>query len=171
MKRKSFLITVLAAAVAVSVAVGVAAGPAKADYGPLAEYQVAISMNCNNPSFCGPDLGGFWGWAVFNTDGTADAQLTDCGHLVGGSGGGGGGAEHFSADVESWFIGQNGNFWVNDETDTYVGHGRPVTVPVPGPQDTGIPATPGHHATSELLGFTPPPGVSFQIQVTEIPNR
>jgi hypothetical protein len=171
MKRKSFLVTVLAAAVAVSVTVGVAAGPAKADYGPLAEYQVAISMNCNNPSFCGSDLGGFWGWAVFNTDGTADAELTGCGHLAGGPGGGGGGAEHFSADVDSWYIGQNGNFWVDDETDTYVGHGRPVTVSVPGPQDTGIPAAPGHYNTSELLGFTPPPGVAFQIQVAAIPNR
>jgi hypothetical protein len=86
MKRKSFLSAALAAAVAVSVAVGVAAGPAKADYGPLAECQVALPMNCNNPSFCGSDLGGFWGWAVFNTDGTADAELTDCGHLVGGPG-------------------------------------------------------------------------------------
>jgi hypothetical protein len=65
MKRKSFLVTVLGAAVALSVAVGVAAGPAKAEYGPLAEYQVAISMNCNNPSFCGPDLGGFWGLGRF----------------------------------------------------------------------------------------------------------
>jgi hypothetical protein len=146
MKRKSFLVTVLGAAVALSVAVGVAAGPA--------------SMNCNNPSFCGPDLGGFWGWAVFNTDGTADAELTGCGHLAGGPGGGGGGAQHFSADAESWFIGPNGNFWVDDETDTYVGDGRPVTVPVPGPQDTGIPAAPGHYNTSELLGFTPPPGVA-----------
>jgi hypothetical protein len=44
-------------------------------------------------------------------------------------------------------------------------------VPVPGPQDTGIPAAPGHYNTSELLGFKPPPGVAFQIQVVEIPNR
>ena len=82
-----------------------------------------------------------------------------------------GGAEHFHADAEHWFVGQNGNFWVEDEMDTYVGHGPPVTVSVPGAQDTGIPAAPGHYDTTELLGFTPPPSVAFQVQVAEIPNR
>lgn len=167
MKRMAFLVAALAAA-AVTVAT---AAPATADYGPLAEYQVGISFNCNNPDFCGSDLGGFWGWAVFNTDGTADAELTGCGHLAGGPGGGGGGAEHFHADAETWFVGQKGDFWTADETDTYTGHGKPTTVHVPDPQDTGIPAEPGHYDTTELLGFTAPPGVSFQVQVVEIPNR
>src|SRR6266566_4219021 len=72
------------------------ASSAAANYGPLAEYQTAFSFNCNNPSFCGPNqggLGGFWGWAVFNTDGSANAQLTFCGHSVGG--GGRAGAQHY----------------------------------------------------------------------------
>ena len=161
----------LITAAAVVLATGIAAGTASAEYGPLAEYQVAISFNCNNPDFCGAQLGGFWGWVVFNTDGTADAELTGCGHLQGGPGGGGGGASHFHADAEQWFVGGNGNFWVVDETDTFTGHGPPVTTTTPGPQDTGIPSEPGHYSTSELLGFTPPPGVAFQVQVTEIPNR
>ena len=113
------------------------------------------------------DLGGFWGWAVFNSDGTADAELTGCGHL---QGGGGGGAGHFHADVPHWYI-SGGDFWVVDETDTCVGHGQPVSVFTPGAQDTGIPAAPGHYNTTQLLGFSPPPGVSFNVQVTKIPNR
>jgi hypothetical protein len=31
-------------------------------------------------------------------------------------------------------------------------------------QHTGIPATPGHYGTSDILGFTAP-GVAFQLQV------
>jgi hypothetical protein len=154
----------------------VAAPRPTAAYGPLAEYQVTLSYNCNNPDFCDGQLGGFWGWAEFDTDGHVDAQLTGCDHLQGGPGGGGGGAGHFSADAEEWFVafspdlGVN-TFWVNDETDTFVGHGKPQTVFVGGPSDTGIPAEPGHYNTAMLLGFTPPPGVAFQVQVTEIPNR
>jgi hypothetical protein len=170
MKRLTLVAALFVAATSIAVVLGFA-GSARADYGPLAQYQVAISFNCNNKTFCGPDLGGFWGWAVFNTDGTADAELTGCTHLVGGPGGGGGGAEHFHVDAERWFVGPNGNFWVDDETDTFVGHGTPVTVPVPGPSDTGIPAAPGHYNTTDLFGFTPPPGVAFEIQVAQIPNR
>ena len=164
MHKGRLLVAALAAAAAVAC---LGATTARADYGPLAEYQVTLSMNCNNPSFCGADnLGGFWGWAVFNTDGTADAQLTGCGHL---QGGGGGGASHFSADA-SWFI-QGGTFWTFNETDTFVGHGTPTTSFTPDPQDSGIPAAPGHYNATDLFGFKPPPGVVFNIQVTKIPNR
>jgi len=156
-----------AAVFVVVIALAAAAATARADYGPLAEYQVAISSNCNNPSACGPNLGGFWGWAVFNTDHTADAELTGCGHLVGG---GGGGAGHFHADAQ-WFIGRNGDFWTKNETDTFVGRGGTQTVFTAAPMDTGIPAAPGHYSTSEILGFQPPPGVAIQMQVTKIPNR
>jgi hypothetical protein len=169
-RKRLTLVFVLSAVVAASLL----AGNAKADYGPLAVYQVAISQNCNNPDFCGPELGGFWGWAVFNSDGTADAELTGCGHLQGGPGGGGGGAGHMSIDATGWFIGDNGNFWISHETVTFTGHGPPVTLEDPDgpyPSDTGIPAAPGHYRTSDLLGFQPPPGVSFQIQVVKIPNR
>ena len=51
-------------------------------------WQVGLSFNCDNPSFCGNDLGGFWGWVEFDrgTDGTitGDAQTTGCAHSVGG---------------------------------------------------------------------------------------
>jgi hypothetical protein len=160
------------ALVASLIAVAAFAGSARADYGPLAQYQIAISQNCNNPSFCfdpitgQPSLGGFWGWAVFNSDGTADAELTGCGHLPGY----GGGAGHFHADAQ-WFIGSNRDFWTYNETDTFVGRGGTQVVTNPAPSDTGIPAAPGHYSTSDILGFIAPPGVSFQIQVTKIPNR
>ena len=58
-----------------------------------------------------------------------------------------------------------------NETDTFVGHGTPVSVTTPGAMDTGIPAAPGHYSASDVFGFSPPPGVSFNIQVTKIPNR
>lgn len=37
--------------------------------------------------------------------------------------------------------------------------------------DTGIPAIAGHYSTSELLGFDPPPGVAFQVQVAFRPSK
>ena len=167
-KRPTLVALVLSTVVAASLL----AGSAKADYGPLAVYQITISQNCNNPTFCGPNLGGFWGWAVFNSDGTADAELTGCGHLVGGGGPGTAGAGHFHADVPQWYIDSGtGTFVVVDETDTFVGHGPPQSVFTPGATDTGIPAAPGHYSTDEILGFAAPPGVSFQIQVVKIPNR
>jgi hypothetical protein len=175
-KRLALVALVLTAVIAASFT----AGTAKAEYGPLAVYQIAISQNCNNPTVCGPDLGGFWGWAVFNSDGTADAELTGCGHLQGGPGGGGGGAGHQSIDATGWLIAPSADdpsidtFWISHEVVTSTGHGPPVTETDPDgpyPFDTGIPATPGHYSTSDLLGFTPPPGVSFDIQVVEIPNR
>jgi hypothetical protein len=153
MKRLRFLIATLAVAAGLAAVLGVTTAPAGAAYGPLAEYQVAISANCNNVSICGADgLGGFWGWAVFNTNGTADAELTGCGHL---QGGGGGGASHMSVDASAWKI-QNGTFWTSQDGVTY--------------HDTGIPAAPGHYSTMDLFGMTAP-GVSFMYQVTKIPNR
>jgi hypothetical protein len=180
MKKVRLLVAALVV-VAAAALVGLGSAPASAEYGPLAVYQVAFSFNCNNPSFCGSDgLGGFWGWAVFNSDGTADAELTGCGHLQGGPGGGGGGAGHFSADATGWFIAPSqenpavSDFYVSHEVDTFYGHGQPVTMVDPDPpypSDTGIPAAPGHYHTSDLFGFSPPPGVSFNVQVTKIPNR
>jgi hypothetical protein len=151
--------------------------PAAGAYGPTAEYQIGISQNCNNPDICGPFLGGFWGWVEFDNDNTADAQLAFCGHE---QGGGGGSAGHFAAEAEGWYIGANGNFILNGpETDTYTGHGPDGEV-IHGPpvvitfenvnSDSGIPATPGHYSTDELLGFSAP-GIAFQIQVVKIPGR
>ena len=60
-----------------------------------------------------------------------DAQLTGCGHTVGGIGGpGGAGAGHFAIDLHSWYIGPNGDFWATGETDTFVGHGPPQSLDV-----------------------------------------
>jgi hypothetical protein len=160
------LLLALAAAVATVITFGAVAGTASADYGPLALYQVTLSFNCNNPTVCGPDLGGFWGWAVFNSDGTVDAELTGCGHSIGG---GFAGASHFHADGEDWFI-QDGTFWISSEVDTYVGRDAHTEV-ITTPQDTGIPASPGHYSTSDVLGFKAPPGMAIQIQVAKIPNR
>jgi hypothetical protein len=168
--RRTRGIVLVAALVTSLVAVAAFAGSARADYGPLAQYQLTISENCNNPTFCGPFLGGFWGWAVFNTDGSADAEFTGCGHLAGGGGPGTAGAGHFHADAR-WFVGTNGDFWTFDETDTFVGGGGTQVVSNPAPSDTGIPAAPGHLSTNDILGFVAPPGVSFQVQVTKIPNR
>lgn len=90
------------------------------------------------------------------------------------------GAQHFAIDIADlngqpgWYIGQNGDFFITNETDTFTGHGGPpVTVfdafP-PYPHDLGIPAAPGHYDTTHLFGFPPPPGVTFQIQVTQVPG-
>jgi hypothetical protein len=167
----------IAAAGTLLAVLAVAAPRPAGAYGRLAVYQVEFSFNCNSPDACGPDLGGFWGWGEFDSDGhggagNVDAELTGCEHLQGGHGGGGGGAQHFAADAESWYIDSTtGTFWVVNETDTFTGHGQPYSVLTPGPQDTGIPAAPGHYDTTDLFGLNPPPGVAFQIQVVKIPNR
>src|SRR6266568_7806306 len=105
--RRSIL-TVAGLAAAAVLAVGLAS-PASA-YGGGASHdtwQVGISGNCNNLSFCGADgLGGFWGWVEFDRFAdrsiTGDAQLTHCGHFLGG---GGGGAGHSDVDITAAHIG------------------------------------------------------------------
>src|SRR5215813_6891708 len=143
--RRSILLVATSATAAV-LAMGVAS-PAGA-YGGGARHdmwQVGISGNCNNPSFCGADgLGGFWGWVEFDrfADGsiTGDAQLTGCGHFLGG---GGGGAIHFDVDITAAHLGpaQPGDptsglvFYV----DSNVVNGVPNDPGFMG--DSGIPAT------------------------------
>lgn len=77
---------------------------ANSDYSH-AVYQVTFSLNCNNPS--APcqyvfGLGGEWGWMALTPDGNANAQVTQCGHLVGGGGPGQAGAGHEGFDTQ-WF--------------------------------------------------------------------
>ena len=98
------LVATLVVAVAATAAGFAFAGPARAggDYSG-AQFQIAFSLNCNNPSapcqqFFG--LGGIWGWIALMPGGTGNAQVTDCGHSVG-PGGGGAGAQHSSFDP-SW---------------------------------------------------------------------
>ena len=138
-------------------------------------WQVGISFNCNNPDFCGPELGGFWAWAEFDrsADGTAtwgNAEGAFCGHTLGG---GGAGAGHISLDIESWTIepGSAGpqTFFANgEETDSF--RGMKTTFDVIH-FDTGVPAVPGHYNASDVFGFDPPPGVAIQIQVAFRPAK
>ena len=96
MRRK---VVLLAATAASFVVVAVAAPVAGADYGNKAQYQAAISLNCDNKSafFCTNvvGLGGLWSWFAFNNDGTFDSTETFCAHNdpVFGSG-----AFHFNGD-------------------------------------------------------------------------
>jgi hypothetical protein len=173
--RRSVLMVAALAAAAV-LAVGFAS-PAGA-YGGGASHdmwQIGLSFNCNNPSFCNtPDFGGTggdWGWAEFDrsADGTqtwGDAQTTFCFHTIGG---GGAGAGHTSIDITSWTISDSGTFVASGtQTDTY--RGTKDTFDFTN-EDTGIPATPGHYSTSDALGFEAPPGVAIQIQVAFRPAK
>ena len=150
-----------------------AAAPAANAYGGGATHdmwQVGLSGNCNNPSVCGNELGGFWGWAEFDRAGTqtwGDAQLTGCGHLASGGGRHSAWASHSSIEIESWTIesgsaGPQTFFASGEETDFFPGGGRNTFDFAH--EDTGIPATPGHYSTVDLLGFSAP-GVTFQVQV------
>ena len=101
MKRIKLMASVAVAAAATA-AIFVVAAPAQAssDYSH-AQYQVTFSLNCNNPSApCQQvfGLGGFWGWIALAPDGTGNAQVTDCGHTVGGGGPGQAGAQHTAYD-------------------------------------------------------------------------
>lgn len=162
--RRSILL-LAGLAVAAVLAVGTAS-PAGA-YGGGARHdmwQVGISGNCNNPSFCGDELGGFWGWVEFDrfADGsiTGDAQLTGCGHFLGG----GGGAFHADVDITSAHIGasqpQDPNY-PNGQV-FYVDHNvvNGVTDDPDFLGDSGIPVEAGHYS------FHPAPGVADMIQVS-----
>jgi len=167
------LVSALPLLVATALSWSLLTAPAANAYGNKALWQVGLSFNCNNPSFCGNDLGGFWGWVEFDQGFTGDAELTGCGHSVGG-GGPGGGAGHASVDITLWHIGpaQPGDptypggqvFYVDDNVTTLVGHGPPQVVPHD-PDflgDSGIPAAPGHYS------FHPAPGVAFDLQVAQL---
>jgi hypothetical protein len=163
---------VLAAAVSMMALVGATAGAPAHAYGRAAQWQIGLSFNCNNSSLCGSQLGGFWGWAEFDNDNTADAQLTDCEHIKGGRAGG---AHHFSADVHSWTVapGSAGpaTFFVTSETDTITGRtgGPPIVIDIPSEyMDTGIPAVAGHFSSLTLFGMQAPPGTNFEIQVVRL---
>jgi hypothetical protein len=175
--RRSILLLAALAAAAV-LALGFAS-PAGAYGGGAGHdmWQVGMSFNCDNPSICTPDMGGtggFWGWLEFDrsADGTqtwGDGQAAFCFHTVGG---GGAGAGHTTFEIESWTIepgsaGPKTFFASGEETDSFAGHS--VTFDIVH-EDTGIPATPGHYNTMDLLGFSFP-GVSFQVEVAFRPAK
>jgi hypothetical protein len=176
MRRLLLISAALAAAAALAGGFASSAGA----YGGGASHdtwQVGLSFNCNNPSFCGNDLGGFWGWVEFDraADGTitGDAEFAGCGHSVGGDGPGGG-AGHADIDFTSVQIGpsQPGDpnypdgqvFYVDHNVVTTTGHGPPVTVTDDDDflGDTGIPVEAGHYSFHA-------PGVAFVLQVAYRP--
>jgi len=164
----------LALAVGVVAVLALSVSPANA-YGGGASHdmwQVGISGNCNNPSFCGDELGGFWGWVEFDrfADGTitGDAQTTGCGHFLGG---GGGGAEHADVDITSAHLvaatPDDPNFGTPGAqvfyVDSNVVNGVPNDPDFLG--DSGIPAEAGHYS------FHPAAGVAFMVQVSFRPAK
>jgi hypothetical protein len=176
MKRLLILVaavTVLAAAAAS--AAGAYGGGAGHD-----TWQVGLSFNCDNPSFCGNDLGGFWGWVEFDraADGTitGDAELTGCGHSVGGGGPGSAGAGHIRLDIIAAHIGPAGPddpnpggqvFYIDHNVATFTGRGAPPPV-TDDPDflgDTGIPVEPGHYSDH------PAPGVALTVNVAFRPAK
>jgi hypothetical protein len=172
MKGRAWFVAIVAGAALV--AAGLTASTAGA-YGSAAQWQIAISFNCNNASLCGGGGGGIWIWAEFDNDGTGDATVTDCGHLVAAHGAFSG-ADHVNVDMHSWTIapGSAGpaTFVITSETDTIVGHGTPQVIDIPSENfDTGIPAVPGHYSiAAAVFGFTGP-GVTAQLQVVKIPGK
>jgi len=170
---------VLIASMAITTALLAGTAGTAAAYGGGADHdmwQVGISFNCNNPDFCGQNLGGFWAWAEFDrsADGTetwGDVEGSGCFHTLGG--GGGAGALHISVEIESWTIevGPTGveTFFINgEETDSF--RGTKTTFDVTH-FDTGVPAKPGHYSAVDVFGFDPPPGVAIQIQVAFRPAK
>jgi hypothetical protein len=164
----------MVAALAATAMLGVGLASPAGAYGGGADHdtwQVGISGNCNNPSFCGDELGGHWGWVEFdryaNGTITGDAQVTGCSHFV--RGGGTGGALHADVDITSAHIGPSlpGDpnypggqvFYV----DSNVVNGMTNVADFLG--DSGIPVEAGHYSSH------PAPGVAFELQVAFRPAK
>ena len=129
-------------------------------------YQATASFNCNNSSFCGSNLGGFWAWAVFNEDGTVDGTFTGCSHVTKAGAPGLAGAQHFQVDG-TWTI-VNGFIFITSEVDTASGGslGTGTQIVIPSEMEPIGPAAKAKLSTSDFFGFSPPPGVTFNATVT-----
>lgn len=135
--------------------------PVAADYGNshgnVQLYQLTVSANCNNP-ICGNELGGFWAWAVFNQDGTFDAEFTSCGHLANDHGPGLQRAQHFH--VEGHYIvadfGLGPWIVVVDEVRTASGRslGTGTVITIPSEFMPVGPAAKAKLSTMDIFGFT-----------------
>ena len=151
MRRVGLFAVMSVLTAAVTLMIGVTS--ANATYGNNAVYQITLSQNCNNPAYClggQGGLGGDWGWAVLNSDGTGELQVTFCFHQPGK----GGGAGHEDVDFYAWHISKKlGVFVIDSASDPNF----------EGP--TPIPAAPGHYSQH------PAPGVAIEITVAKIPNR
>jgi hypothetical protein len=140
--RRTFAALIVSGALLAALA---AAGPAAADYGTGAVYQVEISAN-----LAGPGGGGIWLWLTLNANGTGDYNGADCGH--------GEGAAPDKGDV-TWHA-SGGTLTIAGVTLTGLG-GLPVTITVP--------ATYGHYPYSgnpfgAIFGL-PFPGGFAQVQI------
>jgi hypothetical protein len=153
MRRSVVLVAALIAAAAVTAAF---AGSAGAYGGGAAHdtWQIGLSFNCDSPTICAGQTGGFWGWVEFDrwSNGaiTGDAELAGCGHTPGGIGGpGGAGAGHERLDTYAAHIDPvSGDVIIDSASDpSFVG-------------DSGFPSAPGHYMDH------PAPGVNQVINVS-----
>ncbi|MEA5453828.1 hypothetical protein SPF06_03750 [Sinomonas sp. JGH33] len=122
------------AAAALAAAAFGTAGPASADYGNTAIYQIALSDNVS-----GPQGGGVWLWYELSSDGTGDYQGADCGH--------GFGAVHDGGSVRwGWADSKHIVIWGTVLNGL---EGFPTTVT--------IPAAFGHYSGTDETFLTLPP--------------
>ncbi len=140
----------VAAALCAAATMAVTAGTAAADYGK-AQYQITFSSNCNNLAYCvdsngNPQLGGDWGWAALNADGTGELITTGCGHLPGF----GGGAFNEHVAIYKWEF-KDGVFVIDSASDP--GFDGPTPIPY-------------EPMRSYHFSFRPAPGVDAEGQVT-----
>jgi hypothetical protein len=140
----------LVLAVLVTAAVFAFAGTAQAgsDYSH-AQLQVTFSLNCDKPTAPCQNvfgLGGAWGWIALLPNMTANAQVTECGHNVGGGGPGLQGAGHISFD-STWTMFSSpvppSPVTPTDPNGEYIVVANNVGLPP-------FPATPGHYSISIL---------------------
>lgn len=122
------------------------------DYGPNAQYQVEISLNCTSKQNCtlqnviGQGKGfGLWLWFALNNDGTGDYAGADCGHNLPGD------APRAGA------FGDQGDLTWETQGDNLVIHGVKLfggTVPA---GDIVVPAKLGHYVEDGSQVFVSPP--------------
>lgn len=125
-------------------------GPAWADYGSSAVYQVEISANQTSPD----GGGGAWLWIELDSNGTGDYTGSDCGHGFGSAG-----ASADRGDV-TWTA-SGGTITITGVVFNGFG-GLPVTVQVPSAYGHYTPAVTEVFPT--LAGILPPGG-NTQVQV------
>ncbi len=125
--RKLPLVIAAVAAVALALAVG----PASADYGNTAVYQIEISANIT-----GQQGGGAWLWIELDANHTGTYSGSDCGR---------GGATADSGDITNW-TSSNGTLTISGVVFNGFG-GLPVTVTVP--------STYGHYDLNPIQAVFP----------------
>jgi hypothetical protein len=176
MRKRQMIRRVLYAACAAAIlgASGLVGPPGAQAYGGGADHdmwQIGVSGNCNNPSFCGDELGGLWCWLEFDRAGTStwgDAKLIDCGHFL--RGGGSPETEIADVDITAWHIGpaQPGDLTYPGGQVFYI-DGNVVNGKTNLPDYlgdfAGIPAQPGRYA------IHPVAGVAGMYQVTFRPAK